>query len=74
VPPEYLMGDRQLYLTALRKSRDTYSKDGMVPASGAQTLHEVLRAFDPTVKEATGLAVGQAYDNAFVQKAWQEVR
>jgi NitT/TauT family transport system substrate-binding protein len=74
VPPEYLMGDRQLYLTALRKSRDTYSKDGMIPVSGAQTLYEVLRAFDPTVKEATGLAVGQAYDNAYVQKAWQEVR
>jgi NitT/TauT family transport system substrate-binding protein len=74
VPPEFLMGDRQLYLTALRKSRETYSKDGMIPASGAQALYEVLKGFDPNVKQAAGLAVNQAYDNSFVQKALQEIK
>jgi NitT/TauT family transport system substrate-binding protein len=69
VPPEYLGGDRALYLAALEKSRGTYSKDGLIPPAGAQALYDVLRSFDPAVKAAPGLNVGQTYDNAFVQKA-----
>ncbi|HTT39155.1 MAG TPA: ABC transporter substrate-binding protein [Burkholderiales bacterium] len=74
VPPEYLMGDRRLYLAALRKSRDTYSKDGLIPAAGAQALYEALRGFDATVKDAPGLMIGQTYDMAFVRKALAESR
>jgi NitT/TauT family transport system substrate-binding protein len=69
VPPEYLAGDRALYLAALEKSRGTYSKDGLIAPAGAQSLYDVLRTFDPAVKAAPGLNVGQTYDNAFVQKA-----
>ncbi|HTS54214.1 MAG TPA: ABC transporter substrate-binding protein [Burkholderiales bacterium] len=69
VPPEYLAGDRTLYLAALEKSRGTYSKDGLIPAAGAQALYQVLRSFDPAVMAAPGLSIGQTYDNAFVQKA-----
>jgi hypothetical protein len=34
-----------------------------------QSLYNVLRTFDPAVRDAAGLTVGQAYDNAFVEKA-----
>ncbi|MEO8627235.1 MAG: ABC transporter substrate-binding protein [Betaproteobacteria bacterium] len=68
VPPEYLMGERDVYLAALQKSRESYSKDGLVPAAGAQTLYNVLRTFDPAVKEAAQLKTSQTFDNAFVQR------
>jgi NitT/TauT family transport system substrate-binding protein len=69
VPPEYLAGDRALYLAAFEKSRGTYSKNGLIPLAGVQSLYDVLRTFDPAVKAAPGLDVRQTYDNAFVQKA-----
>jgi NitT/TauT family transport system substrate-binding protein len=69
VPPEYLAGDRALYLAAFEKSRATYSKDGLIPPAGARNLYDVLRGFDPAVKAAPALDVGQTYDNAFVQRA-----
>lgn len=69
VPPEYLAGDRAAYLAALEKSRPGYSRDGLFPAAGVQSLYDVLRTFDPTVKDAPTMMVGQTYDNAFAQKA-----
>ena len=69
VPPEYLAGDRALYLAAFEKSRATYSKDGLIPAAGVQSLYDVLRSFDPAVKAAPALDVRQTFDNSFVQKA-----
>lgn len=68
VPPEYLAGDRNLYLAAFDKSRESYSRDGLIPAAGAQSLYNVLRTFDPAVKDAPQLQVSQTYDNAFVEK------
>jgi NitT/TauT family transport system substrate-binding protein len=68
VPPEYLMGEREVYLAALQKSRESYSKNGLVPAAGAQSLYNVLRTFDPAVKEAAALNTSQTFDNTFVQR------
>jgi NitT/TauT family transport system substrate-binding protein len=69
VPPQYLAGDRGAYLAALEKSREAYSTDGMIPPAGVQTLYNVLRTFDPAVRDAPALTVGRAYDNGFVEKA-----
>jgi NitT/TauT family transport system substrate-binding protein len=69
VPPEYLAGDRALYLAAFEKSRATYSKDGLIPPAGVQSLYEVLRTFDPAVKAAPVLDVRKSYDNSFVQRS-----
>ena len=69
VPPEYLAGDRGTYLAAFEKSREAYSRNGLFPAAGVQSLYNVLRTFDATVKDAPGMMVGQTYDNAFAQRA-----
>ena len=68
VPKEYLMGDPDVYLAALKKSRPTYSTDGIFPPAGVQAFYEVLRSFDPAVRDATGFNVQQTYDNSFVRK------
>jgi NitT/TauT family transport system substrate-binding protein len=67
VPKEYLLGNSQTYRTALQKSRATYSVDGVIPATGAKALYELLRAFDPAVKAAPVLAVEKTYDNRFIK-------
>ena len=68
VPKEYLLGEPEVYLAALRKSRSTYSVDGVFPAAGAQAYHDILATFDPAVKAAGTLDVRQTYDNSFVKK------
>src|SRR3954454_13347871 len=68
VPKEYLMGDPDVYLAPLKKSRLPYSTDGVFPPAGVQAFYEVLRSFDPAVKEASGFNVQQTYDNSFVKK------
>ena len=68
VPKEYLLGEPDVYLAALKKSRPTYSLDGVFPLAGVQAFYEVLRSFDPAVKEATGFNVQQTYDNRFVRR------
>jgi sulfonate transport system substrate-binding protein len=68
VPKEYLMGEPDVYLAALKKSRPTYSSDGIFPAAGVQAFYEVLKSFDPAVKDAVNLNLQQTYDNTFVKK------
>ena len=46
----------------------TYSLDGVFPTAGVQAFYEVLRSFDPMVKDASGFNVQQTYDNSFVKK------
>jgi NitT/TauT family transport system substrate-binding protein len=71
VPEEYLVGDRALYFAALQKSRESYSRDGLIPAAGMENLHRVLKAHDPLVAAASTLNLAETYDNRFVQQALQ---
>jgi NitT/TauT family transport system substrate-binding protein len=69
VPPEYTMGDKQLYLAALERSRQSFSPDGLISPQGAEGLYQVLRKFDPNVKAAGAIKIAQSYDNGFVQRS-----
>lgn len=69
VPQEYLLGDRALYLEAFQKNSESYSRDGLFPAAGAEALLKVLRGFEPAVRDAAGLKATDAYTNEFVLKA-----
>jgi NitT/TauT family transport system substrate-binding protein len=52
VPPEYLTGDRKLWLAGLRKMRESYSKDGLYAPAAVAAQIRVLAAFEPAVREA----------------------
>lgn len=69
VPQEYLLGDRALYLEAFHKNSESYSRDGLISAAGAEALLKVLKGFEPAVRDATGLKATDAYTNEFVLKA-----
>ncbi len=74
VPEEYLLGDRALYLAALQKSRESYSRDGLIPAAGVESLYRVLKVHDAAVKAAAMPNLADIYDNKFVQKALQSIK
>jgi sulfonate transport system substrate-binding protein len=68
MPEEYALGDKTLYLAAIKKSLPMYSPDGRFGRDGAETAYRVLAAFDPQVKSAT-IDIAKTYTDAFVDKA-----
>jgi len=66
VPPEYLAGDRKLYLAGLRKMRESYSKDGLYSSQAVAAQLKVLAAFEPAVRESKDLEPAALYTNEFV--------
>jgi NitT/TauT family transport system substrate-binding protein len=74
VPPEYLLGDRTLYLEAYRKNSESYSRDGLFPPAGAEAQLKVLSGFEPAVKDAPGIKAEDAYTNEFVKIALAKYR
>jgi len=71
IPSEYLLGDKALYFAAFDRSREGYSKDGMISPAGAAALYKILRSFDPAVKDGPQVDLAQTYDNRFVERALQ---
>jgi sulfonate transport system substrate-binding protein len=73
VPPEHMLGDKELYLSSHQKIKEARSPDGLITKEGAQIVHDVLAAFLPEVK-AAHIKVEDTYDNRFVEaalKKWQ---
>src|SRR5215217_8246979 len=73
VPPEHMLGDKELYLASHRKIQEARSPDGLITREGARIVHDVLAAFLPEVK-AANIKVEDTYDNRFVEaalKKWQ---
>lgn len=68
VPPDYLLGDRALYVAAYAKFKDAISPDGLFTKEGAENTLKFLAAFNPAVKPAE-IKLDQTYDNSYVQKA-----
>ena len=68
VPPEYLLGNRDAYLSSYVRLKDAFSPDGSFTEAGAQNTLKYLAAFNPAIKPAE-IKLGQTFDNSYVQKA-----
>jgi NitT/TauT family transport system substrate-binding protein len=66
VPPEYFLGDRPLYLRAVKSSLESYSRTGIVPSDGQMSTLEVLRLLDPEMKD-TAIDLASTFDDRFVK-------
>jgi NitT/TauT family transport system substrate-binding protein len=67
MPEEYALGNRDIYVRALVASRAMYSPDGRFVPGAAETAHQVLKVFDPSV--AVTIDLTRTYTGAFVDKA-----
>lgn len=52
VPPEYLLGDPELYLKAVKADLPTYSQDGLCDPKGMESAYAMLKLLDPAFKDA----------------------
>src|SRR5882757_2582619 len=68
VPSDYHLGDKALYIEALRHVMPLYQHDGRIPADGGETALKVLSAFDTKVKGAS-IDLSKTFDNSFVDRA-----
>jgi NitT/TauT family transport system substrate-binding protein len=73
VPPEYMVDDKTLYAKAFGNSRRCLSQTGQLSAQGAQTVKDVLAAFEPDVGNAK-IDLSATYDNSFAQKAAEKLK
>ncbi|BAT58097.1 putative aliphatic sulfonates-binding protein precursor [Variibacter gotjawalensis] len=67
MPEEYALGDKALYVEAIKHSIAMYSPDGRLTAKGGETAYDVLKAFDPAVGGAT-IDIAKTFTNSFVEK------
>lgn len=70
VPEEYLLGDKALYLAAVKNSLPIYSRTGVIPESGMKNALGMLEQFDPEIKSAK-VDLSKTFDPSFVTKAAQ---
>lgn len=68
VPEEYYLGDRALYLSALKASAPMYSKTGIIPPEGQKNALDMLLQFDPELANAK-IDLKRTFDDRFVKKA-----
>lgn len=73
VPPEYLLGERALYVAAVKASKPTYSQTGVIPESGMKNALNMLVEFDPELKSAT-IDLPKTFDGRFVKKAAETIK
>jgi NitT/TauT family transport system substrate-binding protein len=74
VPPEYLLGDRELYLSAFERVRPLYSPDGLISPKALDMSYQVLLKHNYAVRRAPVLFLNETYTNAFVQNALRKYK
>ncbi len=68
VPKEYWLGDKSLYMAAVKASLQIYSRDGIVSTDSQQRSIDFLKQFDKEIAAAT-IDAAKTWDDRFVKKA-----
>jgi NitT/TauT family transport system substrate-binding protein len=68
VPEDYFLGDKALYVAAVKANKPVYSRTGIIPAAGMQSAADMLLAFDDELKNAK-IDLAKTFDDRFVRKA-----
>jgi NitT/TauT family transport system substrate-binding protein len=68
VPEAYWLGDKDLYLRAVKASREMYSKTGVIPPEGMKSAYDMLKQFDAELA-ASNVDLGKTFNDTFIKKA-----
>jgi NitT/TauT family transport system substrate-binding protein len=68
VPEEYHLGDRTLYLAAVKASAAMYSKTGIVTPEGRKNAFDMLVQFDKELQD-NKIDLAKTFEGKYVQKA-----
>lgn len=67
MPLEYTLGNREVYIAAIERMKESFSKDGVIHSEGAQTAYTVLSRFNTGVAEAK-IDLGRTYTNDYLPR------
>ena len=68
VPADYFLGDRAIYVKALKANLLIYSKTGLMTRQGMNSALNMLATFDPDLKGAK-IDLPKTFDDRFVKRA-----
>jgi NitT/TauT family transport system substrate-binding protein len=68
VPESYYLGDKALYLAAVKANKPVYSLTGLIPAAGMKSAYDMLAAFEAEIRDAK-VDLARTFDDRFVKKA-----
>jgi NitT/TauT family transport system substrate-binding protein len=69
VPESYHLGDRALYITAVKASKDAYSKSGVMAQDGMFAVFSMLKALDKEMETVSPEVVGKSFEPRFAARA-----
>jgi NitT/TauT family transport system substrate-binding protein len=69
MPADYAGSDPSLYQKSINDSKGMFTEDGVMPADGAQTVLEILKASNPDVKAAGSIDLSKTYTTEFATAA-----
>jgi len=68
VPTDYFLGDRAIYVAALKANLLVYSKTGTITRQGINSALNMLATFDPDLKGAK-VDLQRTFDDRFIRRA-----
>jgi NitT/TauT family transport system substrate-binding protein len=68
VPGDYHLGDKTLYLRAVKNSLESYSRTGIIPQAGQESVLDMLRKLDPELANAK-IDLAGTFTDRFVKQA-----
>jgi NitT/TauT family transport system substrate-binding protein len=68
VPPEYHLGDKPLYIRAVKSSLESYSRTGVPTPDGMKSMMDALKILDPELASAT-VDLSTTFVDTFAKKA-----
>jgi sulfonate transport system substrate-binding protein len=68
VPPEYFLGDRAIYVKALKANLLAYSRTGIITREGMNSALKMMTAFDPDLKDRR-IDLQKTFDDRFIKRA-----
>ncbi len=73
MPEEFMLGDKALYVDAIKAVADAYSKDGIISVEVQQRSLKFLQTFDDELKTAK-IDLSKTWDGRFVAKAAETIK
>ena len=67
VPADYHYGDRALYIQAVGRTRESYSRTGVIPPQGMASVMDTLKQLDPEFATTT-VDLAKTFDGSFLAK------
>jgi NitT/TauT family transport system substrate-binding protein len=68
VPDDYFLGDREIYVKALKANLLVYSKTGLITRQGMNSALNMLATFDPELRGAK-IDLRKTFEDRFVKRA-----